>query len=321
MANININKESVKQSKFLKLETYKNFTKNHIIKPYKKNPIITSAIYLIILSSLLLFILLVGSLQSVYLSRFVFDEPIQTLIKKQQVSFTLYSYCLDNACSDPSFKHNFDQIPSVEEIVEGIGSKFTKRFIDPSEVGDTIGDTVGDGIDKAKEFGDHAGDTISNTAEDVIKKLNELLPTMLDSIKNFKPQVSTVNLVGIFSIPYLIAFLINIIMFPLLYFNFNILVIALLFLSTFFVALSLTFDMLLFVWVFQAVALIPGLGQQKTGSGIHLAAWSLIFLTVATILMMIGVCNKMCISGIVKKLRKNKLSPNGEKNQTLTSEV
>ncbi|CAJ0757982.1 3001_t:CDS:2 [Entrophospora sp. SA101] len=278
MTNININKESVKQSKFLKLETYKKFTKNHIIKPYKKNPIITSAIYLIILSSLLLFILLVGSLQSVYLSRFVFDEPIQTLIKKQQISFTLYSYCLDNVCSDPSFIHNFDQIPSVEEIVEGIESKFTKRFIDPNQVGGTVGDTVENGVDKAKEFGSNAGDTVSNTAGDVINKINELSPTMLD-------------------------------------------IIALLFLSTFFVALSLTFDMLLFVWVFKAVALIPGLGQQKTGSGIHLAAWSLIFLTVATILMMIGVCNKMCISGIVKKLRRNKLSPSDEKNQTLTSEV
>ncbi|CAJ0634879.1 14148_t:CDS:2 [Entrophospora sp. SA101] len=221
---------------------------------------------------------MVGSLQSVYLSRFVFDEPIQTLIKKQQISFTLYSYCLDNVCSDPSFIHNFDQIPSVEEIVEGIESKFTKRFIDPNQVGGTVGDTVENGVDKAKEFGSNAGDTVSNTAGDVINKINELSPTMLD-------------------------------------------IIALLFLSTFFVALSLTFDMLLFVWVFKAVALIPGLGQQKTGSGIHLAAWSLIFLTVATILMMIGVCNKMCISGIVKKLRRNKLSPSDEKNQTLTSEV
>ncbi|CAJ0905456.1 13378_t:CDS:2 [Entrophospora sp. SA101] len=166
-------------------------------------------------------------------------------------------------------------LPSVEEIVEGIESKFTKRFIDPNQVGGTVGDTVENGVDKAKEFGSNAGDTVSNTAGDVINKINELSPTMLD-------------------------------------------IIALLFLSTFFVALSLTFDMLLFVWVFKAVALIPGLGQQKTGSGIHLAAWSLIFLTVATILMMIGVCNKMCISGIVKKLRRNKLSPSDEKNQTLT---
>ncbi|CAJ0749883.1 19228_t:CDS:2, partial [Entrophospora sp. SA101] len=136
--------------------------------------------------------------------------------------------------------------PSVEEIVEGIESKFTKRFIDPNQVGGTVGDTVENGVDKAKEFGSNAGDTVSNTAGDVINKINELSPTMLD-------------------------------------------IIALLFLSTFFVALSLTFDMLLFVWVFKAVALIPGLGQQKTGSGIHLAAWSLIFLTVATILMMIEI--------------------------------
>jgi len=316
-----INKESVKQSKFLKLETYKKFSENHIVKPYKKNPIITSAIYLIILSSLLLFILLVGSLQSVYLSKFVFDGPIQTLIKKQQVSFTLYSYCLDDVCSDPSFKHNFDQIPSVEEIVEGIGSAFTKRFIDPNQVGDKIGDTVNDAADKAKDFGEHAGETISNTGKDIVNKINELLPTMLDDIKNFKPQVSTVNFVGLFSIPYLIALLINIIMFPLLYFNFNILVIVLLFLSAFFVALSLIFDILLFVWVFQAIALIPGLGQQKTGSGIHLAVWSLIFLTAATILMIIGVCNKMCISGIVKKLGGSKSSPSDEKNKNLSSEV
>jgi len=144
---------------------------------------------------------------------------------------------------------------------------------------------------------------------------------MLDDIKNFKPQVSTVNFVGLFSIPYLIALLINIIMFPLLYFNFNILVIVLLFLSAFFVALSLIFDILLFVWVFQAIALIPGLGQQKTGSGIHLAVWSLIFLTAATILMIIGVCNKMCISGIVKKLGGSKSSPSDEKNKNLSSEV
>jgi len=298
-----INKESIKSSKFFKLETYKNFTKNHIIIPFKKSPIITSAICCIILSTLLLFILLVGTPQSIYLSKFTFDEPIQALIKKQQISFTLYSHCVDNICSDPSFKHDFDQIPSVEEIAGDIGNLFKKRF-DPNEVKKGIEDQAGDITDKVGEVGKNVGDKVTDTAEEIIKKAKEILPTMLDGIKNFKPQVSTVNFVGLFAVPYLVALLMNIIMFVLLYFGLNVFVIILLLLSAFFNALSLIFDTLLFVWVFQVIALIPGLGQQHTGPGIHLAVWSLIFLITATILMMIGVC-----------CGRKKISPSNEKNQ------
>jgi len=297
-----INKESIKSSKFFKLETYKNFTKNHIIAPFKKNPIISSAIYLIALSTLFLFILLVGSPQSVYLSKFTFDEPIQAIINKQKISFSLYSYCVDNVCSDPSFKHDFDQIPSVEEIVGDIGNILNKRL--DIDVPTDIGDKAGDVVDKVGEVGKDIGGKVGDVADEVVKKAKEILPSMLDGIKNFKPQVPTVNFIGLFSVPYLVAFLINIIMFVLLYFGLNIFVIILLLLSAFFNALSLIFDTLLFVWVFQVIALIPGFGQQHTGPGIHLAVWSLIFLITATILIMINVC-----CGRIKK------SPNDEKNQ------
>jgi hypothetical protein len=289
------------------MENYKKITKKHVVEPFKKNTIIASAICLIILSSLLLFILLVGSLHSVYLSKFVFDEPIQALIKKQEISFTLYSYCIDNSCPDPSFKHNFDQIPSVGEIVGDIGNLFNKR-LDPNDIGNKIGDTA-----------NKVGKDIGGKAEEIVNKAKEILPQMVDGIKNFKPQIPTINFVGLFSIPYLVAFLINIIIFVLFYFGLNIFVIILLLFSAFFNAFSLIFDILLFRWVFQVIASIPGFGKQHTGPGIHLAAWSLIFLIIATVLMIVGVCSKMRggnnNNNIIKQFRGNKLTPNKEQNQ------
>jgi len=85
----------------------------------KKKPLKISTICFTILSSLFLIILLVGNLKFIYLSRFTFDESIQTVIKKQQISFTLYSYCIDDGCFSPSLIHNFDQC-SINFIINYI---------------------------------------------------------------------------------------------------------------------------------------------------------------------------------------------------------
>ncbi|CAJ0861767.1 21_t:CDS:2, partial [Entrophospora sp. SA101] len=52
-------------------------------------------------------------------------NPNQSVIKKRHMTFTLYSYCVDNACSDPSLAHNFDKIialiPGLDEQQIGPG--------------------------------------------------------------------------------------------------------------------------------------------------------------------------------------------------------
>ena len=80
-----------------------------VVRPIKKNPLISVSAILIALSTLLLSVLLIAGSGSVYLSKFVFDDPIRFITKKSSITFTLYGHCVDDKCTKPSMVYRFDQ--------------------------------------------------------------------------------------------------------------------------------------------------------------------------------------------------------------------
>ncbi|CAG8759861.1 1151_t:CDS:2 [Gigaspora rosea] len=128
-----------------------------------------------------------------------------------------------------------------------------------------------------------AANTAANTAGDIA--------ALLSAFDNFKPRSPTANVSGFFTIPYLIALIFNVISLPLLYFHFTIIAALLILTSSLLNFIACFFDLLLFVWVFDLISIIPGIGSQNTGPGIYLATMSVSFLTVATILLCIGSCS------------------------------
>ncbi|CAG8828556.1 29640_t:CDS:2, partial [Gigaspora margarita] len=101
-------------------EKKNTFFHTYIIHPVKENPLKYASVTLIALSSLFLFILLVGSVKTIYLAKFYFDEPIKVLTGKNEIKFTLYGYCVDDNCTKPSLANNFDKIPSSSEVIPSI---------------------------------------------------------------------------------------------------------------------------------------------------------------------------------------------------------
>ena len=86
-----------------------SFFRSHIIWPSKEYPLIFTSVILILLSILLLIILLLGSSKTIYLSKFTFEVLIKLITKKNNITFSLYGYCLDNSCTTPSLVNNFDK--------------------------------------------------------------------------------------------------------------------------------------------------------------------------------------------------------------------
>ncbi|CAG8761224.1 19175_t:CDS:2, partial [Racocetra fulgida] len=95
---------------------FSTYFHTYIILPFKKNPLKSTSITLVALSSLFIFILLVGSNKTIYLAKFSFGDPIKLLTGKNEMKFTLYCYCVDDYCTTPSLTNNFDKVPSPSEI-------------------------------------------------------------------------------------------------------------------------------------------------------------------------------------------------------------
>ncbi|CAG8634932.1 4613_t:CDS:2 [Gigaspora margarita] len=255
------------------------FFYTHVVRPSKETPLIFSSVLLILLSILLLFILLIGSSKSIYLSKFTFDAPIKFITNKNDITFTLYGHCVDDSCTSPSLFNNFDKLPSSSEIT-GKSSKQKRLDIPtpsiptpsipnvPSSVQpvvSTVGGAVAD-----------AANTAVNTAGDIAAKAPGLLNDLLSAFDNFKPKSPTFNIAA--------SCILNII--------------------------ACFFDLLLFVWVFDLISVIPGIGSQDTGPGIYLATMSASFLTVAAILLCITSCSAAArsTSKCFGKLRKTKVN-------------
>jgi len=266
----------------------------------------------------LLSVLLIAGGGSVYLSKFVFDDPIKFITKKSTITFTLYGHCVDDNCSEPSIFHRFDQMPTTDEIT-GNGPKpssKTKR-LDVGAIADDAKDKVGD---VANDAGDAAKDAAESAAE-IAQRAMKLLTAMLDGLKNFQPKHAIDGMTALFSLPYLVALLCNITTLVLLYFSLPSIAALFLFVALFMNAIALVFDLLLFVWVFELVGVIPGIGDSFTGPGILLAEGSAALLGLATLLLGGRLQYMLCCGGGfkngmkflkkhvkkgVKKLRKEK---------------
>ncbi|RHZ77403.1 hypothetical protein Glove_180g126 [Diversispora epigaea] len=301
----------------------KSFLKTHVLIPFQEEPAIWVAMFSIFFSTFLLLILLMGGSKSIYLSRFTFEEPIKYITKKNEITFTLYGYCIDDQCSVPSMLHSFDQMPSSSEISSSNNNK--KRLDVPDVVEDTttgVTDTVTDtttGVtDTVTDTTTEVTDTVTDTAKDIIDKAPQLLEGLKDSLDSFTPKIPSVNISGFISLPYLFAMLLNMIALFLLYFDIFTPAILIILISTILNLLGLIFNLLLFVWVFELIALMPGIGDHVTGPGIHMEAWSFLFLTIATITL-IGKFGKniisvtcKCVSRGIRNI-KDKISKRNEK--------
>ncbi|CAG8468240.1 8628_t:CDS:2 [Paraglomus brasilianum] len=318
----------------------KSFFQRKVVRPIKKNPLISVSAVLIALSTLLLSVLLIAGSGSVYLSKFVFDDPIRFITKKSSITFTLYGHCVDDKCTKPSMVYRFDQMPTSSEIVGNNSSipSFTKRLDvggaingagqaasgaasgagqAASDAGQAVSGAAEDGANKAGQVATDA----ANAAADAAQKAMKLLSSLLDGLKNFQPKKAINGITGLFSVPYLFALICNVITLVLLFFNLPSIAALFLFVAVFMNVLALVFDLLLFVWVFELVGLIPGIGDSFTGPGIRLAECSAAFLTLATLLLggrlyYMLCCGGGCKQGMkflkkhakkgVKKLRKEK---------------
>ncbi|KAG9298813.1 hypothetical protein G9A89_015834 [Geosiphon pyriformis] len=306
----------------------KSFFHVYVIRPFQKNPWNSLSLVLIFLSTLFLFILLVGGrTQAIYLSRFTFSDLIQKITAKDKITFTLYGHCVDNECTNPSMTHNFDKLPSPSDITSGIKIAKRRFSVDiitngPSNIAKDAGKTISDGAQGAgKTISDgakDAGQTISNGAQDGSKIIKEgaekagdaiinaagLLERMLKEFVNFKPKRPTVNFSGLISIPYLIALCSNIGALVLLYFQFPTPATLFIFVSAIMNGLAILFDLLVFVWVFELIEKIPGIGNQKTGPGIWLAGWSATFLCIACLILGFRLYEKLCCGGWIRDVTK-----------------
>ncbi|CAG8574503.1 639_t:CDS:2, partial [Racocetra persica] len=292
------------------------FFRSYIVRPSRESPLIFSSVIIIILSTLLLFILLVGSSKTIFLSKFIFDSKISFITKTNDITFTLYGHCVDDKCTTPSLVNNFDKVPSSSEINNKSSNR--KRLDIPNVPTPSIPtpsvpdvpSSVGPAASAVSSAVNDAANTAVNAAQDIAAKAQELLSKLLSSFDNFKPKSPTSNIAGFFSIPYLLAFIFNIISLPFLYFNITMIATYIIVASAFLNILACVFDLLLFVWVFDLISIIPGIGSQQTGPAIYLAALSAALLTVAVILLSISsCCNSVRSTGkFVKNLRKTKVN-------------
>jgi hypothetical protein len=175
----------------------------------------------------------------------------------------------------------------------------------PTQIGKDINDTahkVGDAVgDAAGKAGTAIGDTANGLknstekfAKDMIDKAQKLLPELLSAFDGFKPKNPVGNFAGFFSIPYLIALIFNIVTLALLYFDFPTLATFTAVASLILTFLAWLFDMILFIWVFELIALIPGIGDQHNGPGIRLASAALICMAFGTGFLLVRVYFKCC---------------------------
>ncbi|CAG8571912.1 8719_t:CDS:2 [Paraglomus occultum] len=303
-------------------KTKKSFFHRRVVRPIKKNPLISVSAILIALSTLLLSVLLIGGSGSVYLSKFVFDDLIKGITKKSSITFTLYGHCVDDKCTKPSMVYRFDQMPTSSEIINITSSNplsFTKRLDiggavsgagqAASDAGQAVsnagqsaanspaGDAAKNGIDAAGQ----AASDAANSAADIAQKAAKLLSSMLDGLKNFQPKRAINGITGLFSVPYVVALICNVIALVLLFFSLPSIATLFLFVAVFMNALALVFDLLLFVWVFELVGLIPGIGDSFTGPGIRIAECSAAFLALATLLLGGRLYYMLCCGGGCKK--------------------
>ncbi|CAG8575918.1 15128_t:CDS:2 [Dentiscutata erythropus] len=290
------------------------FFHSHVVRPSKETPLVFYSVLLILLSILLLLVLLLGSSKTIYLSKFTFDEPIKFITHKSDIIFTLYGHCVDDSCTTPSLVNNFDKLPSSSDITAKSSSNQKRLDIPtPSIPTPSIPDipsSVEPAVSAVSSDVTNAANTAASTAADIAAKAPGLLSELLSAFDNFKPRSPTANISGFFSIPYLIALIFNVISLPLLYFHFTIIAALLILSSTILNTIACFFDLLLFVWVFDLISIIPGIGSQNTGPGIYLATMSASFLTVATILLCISSCSSAIksTSKCLKKLRKTKVN-------------
>ncbi|KAF0520694.1 hypothetical protein F8M41_016168 [Gigaspora margarita] len=256
-------------------EKKNTFFHTYIIHPVKENPLKYASVTLIALSSLFLFILLVGSVKTIYLATFYFDEPIKVLTGKNEIKFTLYGYCVDDNCTKPSLANNFDKIPSSSEVIPSIPTLISLPSNPP--------------IPSSNPSNPPIPSSIPSSSPNDIAALS-------NGLNDFKPKSSMANISGIFSIPYLLSLIINTFALILLYLKLQIITILSIIISTILNIFSFAFDLFLFNQVFNVVAFIPGIGSLQIGSGIYLAGLSTILLFIASILL--------CISSF-KNLAKN----------------
>ena len=77
-----------------------NILITHLQIIYKRKIASIFSIIFIFLSTICLLITLIGSISgNVYLNKFTFNEPINAILQRDTIKFTLLGYCIDDNCT------------------------------------------------------------------------------------------------------------------------------------------------------------------------------------------------------------------------------
>ena len=81
---------------------------NHLRDTYR-DKLRVSIIIFVFLSLIFLITTLIGSINgSVFLSKFIFSEPVNKILQRNSITFTLLGFCIDDSCTQ-QVSHNFDK--------------------------------------------------------------------------------------------------------------------------------------------------------------------------------------------------------------------
>jgi len=174
------------------------------------------------------------------------------------------------------------------------------------------GDTISKGAKEAEQHAEEYGAKVLEAAKDAgekvldeIKAAIEVLKKLLKGLADFLPKHPIEDLLGLISIPYLVALISNLIAIFVLCFKFP--TIAFPFVALAFIMNGIAFavDLFIFDAVFSVLAFIPGIGDNHKGPAMHLAGWSLLFLFIAFILTMFKFYYMFCCGGGARLCFKN----------------
>ena len=249
-----------------------------------------SIIIFVFLSLIFLITILIGSINgSVFLSKFTFSKPINEILRRNSITFTLLGYCIDDSCTH-QLSHNFDKgnlhlfynsfiwnniivfylAPTSKEIQSGqIQNQKRAININPKNASDSIGNTIGSTVQ-------NAGKTIGGTVQNAGKTIgNTVQNALLSAFDNFVPKEPTNGKSGWIARSIIVALIFNSIALIILLTTKNkiycySLTFPLILISFIFNLVSFIITFSLFSLVFNVIAAFSGIGSNQKQKNIIL---------------------------------------------------
>ena len=82
---------------------------SNLLRDTYRDKLRVSIIIFVFLSLIFLITMLIGSINgSVFLSKFIFSEHVNKILRRNSITFTLLGFCIDDSCTQ-QVSHNFDK--------------------------------------------------------------------------------------------------------------------------------------------------------------------------------------------------------------------